>query len=267
MLKIYNPNNTKLPHHNKILNKVSILFNALHKDFKDCNPIISGSYAINLIFKPSAPYKDVDFYFESEEDFQRASSLLKETCSFITATNNCEIYEKDDFQYQLIKREFLPPEKLIFEHDFYNCALAIQKENIYIADICFSLYRDSLIHVNHVRVFEEEDLSTQINLFAIFFTRLRKYIDRYDFTLSEETKKKLINLSEWVKKTLVEEDAANTQVTTNFYYDYTFTETESTKTSFLYIATLYFDFVKENAEDLYPLITTKEENYDDSNLF
>tara|TARA_Y100000592_G_C5421352_1_gene293362 strand:+ start:274 stop:1065 length:792 start_codon:yes stop_codon:yes gene_type:complete len=233
LLLTYNYQNSKIPYHSKVIKKVNKLFKKLHPRFKESNPIISGSYAINLLFKPNAPYKDIDFYFEKEEDF-----ILAADCFFdlntqkVTANKNCVIYELDGFQYQLITRSFDTPQNIINDHDFYNSAIAIQNDNIYMDKKVLELYSNDLLEFQNVPIYQYETPKEQVSAFATFFNRIVKYTSRYDFELSAPAIDDLLKLKAWVLAKKEDEDYFSIKVFSNLYYNLTFTETESYQLDF-----------------------------------
>ena len=252
--------NTKIPHHKKIIQKLNYLFDSLHPKLKEANPIISGSYAINLLFKPTSPYKDIDFYFQTEEDFIKAADCFFDVgADRVTANKNCVIYEINGFQYQLITRSFSTPFELITDHDFYNSAIAIQNENIFLLKNLIPLYNDDLLEFQNIHFYNYETPEKQISGFNTFFNRILKYLNRYDFDLSEKAMKDLNNISIWLDKKI--EDPAYNQITakTNMYYNLTYSETNTQQISFCDLVSKFKFFIDslnpaQSLEDLHESI-------------
>ena len=244
MLLTYNMTNTKIPHHKKIINKLNCLFDSLHPKLKEANPIISGSYAINLLFKPTAPYKDIDFYFESESDFIKAADCFFDVgADKVTANKNCVIYDINGFQYQLITRNFMPPDKLIKDHDFYNAAIAIQNENIYLFKNLINLYNDDLLDFQNIHFYTYKTPQEQISGFNTFFNRVLKYLQRYDFDLSNKALDDLNKMSQWLKTKVDDEDYSTLKASTNLYYNMTYSETNTQNVPFVDLAYRFDSFL------------------------
>lgn len=250
MVLAYTPVNTKIPHHKKILNKVNCLLDSLHPRLKEAKPIISGSYAINLLFKPKAPYKDIDFYFESEEDF-----IIAADCFFdlhadkVTANKNCVIYDLKGFQYQLITRDFKSPQELIKDHDFYNSAIAIQNENIFLLKNLSNLYNEDLLEFQNMQFYNYPSAEKQVLAFNTFFNRVLKYIDRYDFDLSEKAYIDLQKASIWLDEKLKELDGFELNLKTNLYYNLTYSKTDSKALTFSKLCFNFKNFLMQYQEN------------------
>lgn len=251
LLLTYDIANTKLPHHNKILKKLNTLFNSLHPELKNTNPIISGSYAINLLFKPTATYKDIDFYFESEQDFIKAADCFSQwEAEKVTANKNCVIYEKQGFQYQLIIRNFTSPENLIKDHDFFNSAIAIQNDKIFLLSNLINLYDNDLLEFQNIVFYNQKTPQDQISAFSTFFNRILKYMDRYDFDLSENALKDCIKIEKWIDEKLKNPDYVTVTAKTNMYYDMSYSETNTYEVSFKDLAEKFKTFLKKYQNNL-----------------
>lgn len=150
----------------------------------------------------------------------------------VTANKNCVIYELDGFQYQLITRSFDTPQNIINDHDFYNSAIAIQNDNIYMDKKVLELYSNDLLEFQNVPIYQYETPKEQVSAFATFFNRIIKYTSRYDFELSNAAIDDLLKLKTWVLAKKEDEDYFSVKVFSNLYYNLTFTETESYQLDF-----------------------------------
>ena len=132
MLKVYNLSNTIIPHHKTIFTNYKKILNEISPNIQEFAPIISGSYCISKLFKPSAPYNDCDIYFTSEESYDAAlKEVEKKQVINYKSSNSVSFTTESNKKLQLIRKFFLPPEKLIYLHDFTNCSIAFQSDTIY----------------------------------------------------------------------------------------------------------------------------------------
>ena len=179
--------NKKIPYHDKVIKKYNTLINSIHPELNNCNPIISGSNAIKLIYVPESTCSDVDIYFETEENFKAAQTLLSNNETFNYETKNAISFNNG--KVQLIKKFFLPPQQLILTHDLINVACAISKEGIYTTQKThYSWYMKELL----LQKFQiPEDPSPEEYLIAIdnLINRIKKYLQRYNLSLSNSLKK------------------------------------------------------------------------------
>lgn len=191
MLKISSPDNLIIPYHNKIISKIQSMLKTIHSEFHISNPIISGSYAINLVYSPDSDFNDIDIYFNSENDFFKAKTLLNSTSDFtlLCETSNALSYKnKDDLNIQLITKFFLPPEELIYKHDFIVASVAIQNSNVYTTLETFKAWSKSELSFRDYQ-FEnyQNDLKATFLRLNNIIDRLQKYSSRYSLDVSFQT--------------------------------------------------------------------------------
>ena len=184
-------NTPRIPYQGKIIKKVNALINTIHPDFKDCNPILSGSYMVKLSVAPAADFKDYDFYFESEKDFNKANLLFDSLSRPLSQTENAISYSISGIEtpIQLIKTIYGKPESIIKRHDFANSMIAFQNGNIFYSDEFLYAWIKGilLINVSQVPPYEENNYKWLYKV-ILLTQRISKYIDRYDLKLSESTK-------------------------------------------------------------------------------
>ena len=276
MLQISSPDNTIIPYHDKIVSKAKKTLEIIHPDFHTSNPIISGSYAINLVYSPESHYNDLDFYFNFEEDFTRAVNLINSNSFFkvICETSNAISYKNDnDLNVQLIKKFFLPPEKLIYKHDFIVASVAIQNEIVYTTLETFKAWSKSELSF---RNYQFEDYQDNINKTFIrlnnIVDRLDKYSKRYSLDISSQTFKDLFfiynklnsnNFSNRINKIV---DHHNNQEPVFDYYG------NKVNVSITYMSVLQklnsFLILESNISGIQPLIsTTTNTEFNENILF
>ena len=185
MLIKYTPENTKIPYHNKVIKKYSVILSQLPKGFIECNPIISGSAPISWVFSSIGIPNDYDFYFSSQEDFEKAFNLIKESFpqEEILITENAVTYKK----FQLVKKFFLPPEELIYNHDFVNCSVCIQNNNIYSTTETISAWYDNELIIRDSLIFKRETNYEKIVQACIFLNRIKKYTKKFNLIVPLKT--------------------------------------------------------------------------------
>ena len=174
--------NNSLPYHKKVVKAFLSLINSINPDLILTNPILSGSTAVKYIYLPSAKSSDVDLYFQNEKDFEAAFSLLKKDNPKFLKTNNAVTFT--ELKLQLINKFFLPPEELVYCHDFSNVCCAITKDKvIFSKQSSYAWYMNEL-HLNKYQVSSnptnEEELIALNNLLS----RVNKYIKNFNLTLS-----------------------------------------------------------------------------------
>jgi hypothetical protein len=188
--------NKIIPYQNKINSILNKLINNISPDFNKTNPIISGSYLLNLIVTQNSDFSDYDFYFESISDFNAASKILTaNNLEVLFQNSNCISYKSnfDDKPIQLIKSKTGSPEDIILSHDFHNCSIAYQNNKLFFTkkfiqawsanELDLSSFQEELCETNNHQQIFNSILSTVI--------RIDKYANRYDLTFSSDTKEKL----------------------------------------------------------------------------
>lgn len=185
MLIKYTSENTKIPYHNKVIKKYSIILSQLPQGFADCNPIISGSAPISWIFSSIGIPGDYDFYFSSEEDFQKAFNLIQSSypADEILITQNAVTYKK----FQLVKKFFLPPQELIYNHDFVNCSVCIQNDNIYLTTETISSWYNNDLIIRDSLIFKRDTDYEKIIQAHIFLNRIKKYTRKFNLSIPSQT--------------------------------------------------------------------------------
>ncbi len=244
MLIKIDPQHNKLSYHEKILSNIRNTLNFLPKAFWECSPIISGSYAITLLFKPSAIYDDIDFYFTNENDYIKAKNLLDGLEPVKNSTNclNYINYDKN-VKYQLVNSTFLPPEELIYTHDFKNVSIAIQNETIYLDNELYHLYNDGLLSIRTTQLKKTMTLNQKLIKIANLINRVAKYTSRYDLTIDNPSKEILKSLQSFMKAVPLEKKR-KVIVSTSIYYNGTFNPTQNNMHSIHEIETYLNNILK-----------------------
>ncbi len=190
MLIISTPQNKKIPYHDKVISSVKNKIIEIDPNLLQFNWILSGSFAVNSLYSPNQDFNDIDFYFTSQQDFTDCYHyLLSKVNQTSYCTDNAITF--NNLNLQLINKWFLPPEELIYSHDFTNVSVAITKDNIYTTkETNYSWYNEQL----NLRNFQisknppatDFEIVTALN---ILNTRVNKYLTRYEFSLSPSFKK------------------------------------------------------------------------------
>lgn len=225
MLKTFNLNDSKLNYHQKIIKKIQTKLSALPEAFWKTNPILSGSYAIHLLFKPATLYDDIDVYFETEKDFLDCTKLLEEftertpppTRGQIYPAKNSTTYLYDFAKIQLINKAFMPPQILIYDHDLKNVSIAIQGTDIYLDDEVFSLFYNDKISIRSTQITDGMSDKDKMIKIANLYHRVKKYSLKYDLIPDYESRiilKELLDFLEAMPRDIKE----STYVDSSVYY-------------------------------------------------
>jgi len=186
MIIISTKENKKIPYHEKVIQAYNTLINSIHPELITTNPIISGSNAIKYIYAPKSISNDIDLYFQTEADYNKAFILLKETYSGIFETNNAASF--NTIKVQLIKKDFLSPQELILSHDLVNVACAITSDKIYTTqNTHYSWYNQEIVLQNFQLGPDPSD-EERLTKLTILLGRISKYQERYQLSLSNSLK-------------------------------------------------------------------------------
>jgi hypothetical protein len=244
LLKIFNYQAGTLKYHEKIRKKIFNHLHSLPEEFWETNPIISGGYAIHLLFKPLSSYDDIDFYFHSEEDFNSAYNILHAISEDKTSVNS-KTFLINNVKIQLINKFFDSPENIVYMHDFYNSSICITKDNIILDDILFKLYNDSELSIRDTQISDSMSMDSKLKKIGVLFNRVLKYQDRYDLSLSKDTLSILVELTAFAKK-------AGTKTTdkifvdSGIYYNGTYNPSQNNLVSITEIVNKVSWVIKEN---------------------
>lgn len=204
MIIISTEENKIIPYQNKINSILNKLINKISPNFHTTNPIISGSYLLNLIITQNSDYSDYDFYFENSSDFDAANNMLRKNNLEITFQNsNCISYRSnfDDKPIQLIKSKAGSPQEIITSHDFHNCSIAYQNNKLFFTkkfiqawsenELDLSSFQEDLCETNNYQQVFNSILSTVI--------RMDKYAKRYNLNFSSNTIEKLTKMQNYLE--------------------------------------------------------------------
>jgi hypothetical protein len=177
----------RIPYHDKVIAKFHKNLSALDSFILTCNPILSGSLAVNFLYNPEISSGDVDIYFATAEDYVKCFEHFKTKDAVYYQTENA--ITLPTYNLQLISKEFLPPEELIYTHDFVNVSVAITVDTIYTTrETHLSWYNQELVLRNFQISENPTDAERVVALFHLA-NRISKYIARYDLPLSNSFKK------------------------------------------------------------------------------
>jgi hypothetical protein len=199
LLKKFQYEDGKLKYHQKIRKKILANLNFLPNDFWNTNPIISGSYAIHLLFKPQAFYDDIDLYFSTYEDYNSAKRILSQI-SEESVSKNCGTFKVQAKKIQLINKFFDAPENIIYAHDLKNSSICITKDEIYIDDELFNLYYNNLLSIRTTQITQDMNEDDKIKKIGLLYNRVLKYKERYELDLDSDSYSILKDLEKFLQK-------------------------------------------------------------------
>lgn len=188
--------NPIVPFQNKIHLAVQKLVKSAHPDFYSTRPILSGSYLIKLLVAPQAYFSDYDFYFESQEKYNQAKTMLLERNSLVYSNTNCDTFAlpQSNLHLQIINTYFGTPTEIISKHDIENVKVAYQNDSLFFTKKFLQLWIEGKLSLD---TFQIDDLKTPKTKYLSFVStlfRIKKYIDRYDLELDEKTISMLFDL-------------------------------------------------------------------------
>ena len=198
MLQISTPENKRIPYHDKVIYKYNKTINSIAPRLIEFNPILSGSFAMNLVFSPDSVASDFDLYFSNLQDYENAIEYLTSiyeknfpSTEIITTENATTFIE---WSLQLIKKKFFPPEELIYDHDFINVSVAITSDSIYTTKETFLAWKDNQLSLRSFQLDEESKKDRYFVLAKIQDTcmRILKYSNRYSLDVSFQTQEYLL---------------------------------------------------------------------------
>jgi hypothetical protein len=211
--------NKTIPYHEKVIKSFHKLMESIHPKFLETNPILSGSAAISLVYAPNCSYNDLDLYFNKESDLQSALALIN-TVVPSTKDNTHTVHEDEEdfnkfFTYwithnaisislpgqkiQLIKKQYLPPQDIIYKHDFSNVSLAITKDAIFTTKETLYAWYEKKLAIRNFQLPENASLLEELTFYLSFLTRVDKYLQRYSLTLHENLYAKLLEIQTIIK--------------------------------------------------------------------
>lgn len=159
------------------------------------NGFIAGGCFRNIF--DNTPVKDIDIFFENNEDYTKAKSYYENKDNFIKYYDNKKVvafkHTKNGMVIELIQSVFGKPEEIINNFDFSITKFAYYKEKVIFDEEEITEYK--IIH--HKDYFEHLHLKRLVtNEMLIYpnstFERLLKYA-KYGYFPCRETKMHIIN--------------------------------------------------------------------------
>lgn len=232
MIKSYNLEDSELSFHKKLYTNYTNLLDFIHKDFKDLNPILSGSAAISLTIAPSVDFNDYDFYFKSEEDYNNSKEFLfKNNFDYKTETKNCIVFnnKKNGKDIQLIKTFYGGVNNVINNHDFVNCALAFQEKTLFLKKESLVFWKKKELQLQNIQCnpklylnsnFNDLEISNVLGYITNLMQRIEKYSQRYDLTFNQKSIQMLKPFRDYLLRLNVNKKHENKKIyfTHNVYY-------------------------------------------------
>lgn len=188
--------NPIVPFQNKIHLAVQNLMESAHPDFYSTRPILSGSYLIKLLVAPQAYFSDYDFYFESQEKYNQAKTMLLERNSLVYSNTNCDTFalSQSNFHLQIINTYFGTPAEIISKHDIENVKVAYQNNSLFFTKNFLQLWIEGKLSLDTFQINDLKNPRTKYLSFVSTLSRIKKYVDRYNLELDEKTISMLFDL-------------------------------------------------------------------------
>jgi len=189
----------------------------------ELDPIFAGGYSMALLFAPREPgnvtkiktdyYSDFDVYFESESNALEAISVLSEFSSQeIYRTKNAATIMVDKLDnaenptaFQIISKIQGKATDILESFDFVNCAVAYtpKRKSFYLHKDAPKFHRERVLQILKPWMLEQ-CLSTEASTstdaleqnIVVQLARFKKYANRWEYALSDESFKKLISVYE-----------------------------------------------------------------------
>jgi hypothetical protein len=192
--------------------------NNVLKEIEHLNPVYAGGFPMGLLFAPrerdgsiSSYYSDYDIYFQDPDNCERAQDLIRSSAQNYEqfSTENAETivtWDEDrsvNNTYQIVTKFNYSPEDVVDTFDFTNCAIAFTP-----ADGVFTSHTTTIKdHLNKTlnihnpwmlqKLLDDELTEQQVATYAcVQISRFKKYCRRWDYTLSDTSWKKLIQVYE-----------------------------------------------------------------------
>lgn len=195
--------NSVIPYQLKIDAKINKLIDTISPEFKHCNPILSGSYLIHLVVSPETEYSDYDFYFSSQEDFNKAYDVLSKTYTLKFKNKNCVTFASDfdNKEIQIINTYFGSPSEIIAQHDLHNSKIAYSNETLYYTKEFLIAWSSGEIDIDTFQIKDVYSDALKFSSYASTVGRIKKYAQRYSLSLSSKTILSLSSLLKQLKET------------------------------------------------------------------
>ena len=218
MLIKSSPFNKTIPYHDKVTNSVKNIIAKIDPYLLNFNWIISGSFAVNSLYFPNKEYNDIDFYFSTESEYLKCLNYLSDKFPEDKhESDHAVTFNKIDIQ--LIKKWFLPPEELIYTHDFVNVSVAITKDEIYFTkETNFAWYNDE-IDLRNFQISKEPPATDfeKVAALNLLIRRTQKYLTRYELSLSPSYQKFLFQQKAFLDSLDPEQFGSQEMQIVNYY--------------------------------------------------
>ena len=246
-----------IPYHKKVISNFNSIINHISPGLVKANPMLSGGAAISLLYAPSKPYGDLDFYFRSQEDFNLAFSILRENTNSTYETENAvTIVTTTNTIVQLIRKFYLPPEELILEHDFLNVAIAITPTEIYTTKKTMFAWYENVLDLNKIQLKDSPTCHEKLSFILNFIPRIHKYLERYHLQVSQKLKQSLYEFINFLNENASQIDGMQIKIA-DYYAEYRLVESLKARDVVLDIQNL---FTLNNFDNLQGSSNTQDEN-------
>lgn len=192
-LKVYRSTsqNKIVPQHDEIAARIEEqLTNTFGEAYKDLSFFISGSYMLNQLFYMDKKSNDIDIYPRDEDSKNKLIELvIKQNTGNIFESDIAFTVDIKETKYQIVKKIYPEAIDLFATFDIDLCCFAYSRDAIHINKESLNSISLSRLNLNKIELIEEylEDESLLSTRIATLFSRIKKYTQRYDLSLSDQT--------------------------------------------------------------------------------
>lgn len=203
----------------RLSNSINSIYssNQILKSIEHLNPVYAGGFPMALLFAPrtakgsiTSHFTDYDIYFENLDSCNQAIDILMNTeeQSVHFKSENAETIvihnqASKPTTYQIVTKFNYSPEQVVDTFDFTNCAIAFTPYNSTFTCSSRTLkdHLDGKLNIQNPwmldKLLNHELTQEQILTYAcVQIARFKKYCDRWNYSLSDESWLKLIQVYE-----------------------------------------------------------------------
>jgi hypothetical protein len=191
-LKVYRSTsqNKIVPQHDQIVERIEEqLTQTFGDEYKDLRFFISGSYMLNQLFYMDKKSNDIDIYPRDEDSKNKLIELiLKHNTGNIFESDIAFSVDIKDTKYQVVKNVYPEAIDLFATFDIDLCCFAYSRDAIHINKESLNSISLSRLNLNKTELIEDlSDESLLTARMSTLFSRIKKYTERYDLLLSDQT--------------------------------------------------------------------------------
>ena len=175
------------------INSQTVFFNQL---LKPTNYMLSGSFLISILFTKEHFHDDYDLYFTNKLDLNRAYKTLRSHIDFKLLHKSkyaiTFLHTPTNQKIQLVASIKKTLFHLAMSHDFINCNISYSSATgtLFIPEKTLLAWSNQTLDLN-ITPLQSKNMPFEryMNQLTIFFTRIKKYLYRYNLSLSKNLKK------------------------------------------------------------------------------